>query len=245
MQNQSMLIGFLALSVSAAVAQTGGGISGTIFAPDNSPVSGATVIYRRLPAYVAGAGHSPQLAPGEVQFSTLAITDTKGNHSANGLPPGQYVVCVNIPAQRLLDPCRWGAAPVAQVQSGQKAVLNISLQSGVFLQIRLNDPKGLLPSSERNSFDFPHVTTGVFFRGGAFLAAERASVDSAGQVYRMTIPAGEPLNLWLSSGFVQLTDNLGKAVPATGARIPFQAATGVDQNFTITVAGAVSPTAQE
>jgi hypothetical protein len=221
---------------SVAIGQTGG-ISGTITTVSGSPVAGATVTYRRLPAFLPKTGPQPQLAPGEVQFGASATTDAKGNHAAQAVPAGTYTVCVDAQAQPFLDPCKWSAAPNVQVKSGQTSVLNIPLQLGVFLQIRFNDPHSLLTLSEITPLDFPHVITGAVFGKGAFLAARRVGTDSAGQNYRMSVPSGVPLNLWLFSKDVLLTDSQGKEVSATGSQIPFQAVAGANQLFTVTVTG--------
>jgi hypothetical protein len=77
----------------------------------------------------------------------------------------------------------------------------------------------------------------VVFGSGAFLAADIASVDRSGRDYQMTIPAGIPLKLWVFSRHVTLTDSRGLSVDNSGGKIPFQAAAGQDQVFTLTVSG--------
>jgi len=228
----------LGISLCSMAFGQGGAITGTVTSAGGAPVSGATVAYNRLVSYLPRVGRSVQLAPGEVVFGTTSTTDATGKHAAQGLPPGNYLVCVDVPAQPLLDPCRWGPAPpVVQVQAGQTAQLNIPLQSGVFLQVRFNDPLGLLPATQ-TAADIPHVVTGVFAGKGGYLAASRISVDSSGQNYRMAIPTGVPLSLWLFSRHVLLADSAGNAVPAQGSRTPFQASPGVDQVFSVNVTGA-------
>ncbi len=221
---------------SAAFGQTGG-ISGTIASASGFPIAGATVTYRRLVNFLANVGKGPpRLAPGEVHYGASAVTDAKGSHAAQGLPQGTYQVCVDVSGQPFLDPCKWSTPPSVQVKSGQTSVLTLSLRQGVFLQIRLNDPRSLLPTSVSPA-DSPHIITGVIFGTGAFLAAQRASVDSGGQNYRMPIPSGTPLNLWLFSGHVSLADSQGKTVPATGSKMAFQAVAGADQVFTVNITG--------
>jgi hypothetical protein len=177
-----------------------------------------------------------------VQFSGSSVTDAKGGHSLQGLPPGTYIVCADTPAQPLLDPCKWEAGVAVQVNSGQTSVLNVPLQIGVFLQVRVNDPQHLLPASEKSPSDPPHLITGVFFGKGAFLAARRLASDAAGQTYQIAVPTASPLKLWLFSRHVALADDQGKPVPANGSQVPFQAAPGTNQVFAVTVTG---PSAQE
>ena len=220
-----------------AVAQTGG-IAGTVTGDNGSPLAGAAVTYRRIVAYLPNTGGPPQLAPGEVHFDASASTTATGAHVIQGLPRGLYQVCVSAPKQPILDPCHWAAAvPSVLVQSGVTAALNIQAKLGVFLTIRINDPLGLLPASEKGPLDFPHLITGVIFGSGAFLAASRISSDANGQTYQVAVPAGVPLNLWLHTRYVLLADGHGNPLVSTGAKIPFQAVAGVDQSFTINVTG--------
>jgi hypothetical protein len=83
----------------------------------------------------------------------------------------------------------------------------------------------------------PGLIVGVVFGSGAFLAADITSVDRSGRDYQITIPAGMPLKLWVFSRHVTLTDSKGLAVDNSGGRIPFQAAAGQDQTFTLNVTG--------
>jgi len=228
----------LGISLCSTAFGQSGAITGTVTSAGGAPVSGATVAYNRLVSYLPRVGKTVQLAPGEVVFGTTSTTDATGKHAAQGLPPGNYLVCVNVPAQPLLDPCKWGpASPVVQVQAGQTAQLNIPLQSGVFLQVHFNDPNGLLPAT-LTAAEVPHVVTGVFAGNGGYLAAGQVAADASGQNYRMAIPTGVPLSLWLFSRQVLLADSAGNAVSAQGSRTPFQASPGVDQVFSVNVTGA-------
>jgi len=245
--NLRFLSAILLAGAWSAIAQTGG-ISGTVTsAVDGSPVPGATVIYHRLVNFLPNTGSStsnPQLAPGEVYFSTSSTTDAKGGHSVDGLPPGTYQVCINSPNLPFLDPCKWGEAPLAIVAPAQISLLNIAAAPGVYLQVTINDVQGLLPTSESGLLDFPHLTVGVYFGSGAFLAARRSSVGTGIQTYSMAVPTGVPLNLWLISRYVYLSDSAGNALATNGAKIPFTASAGTNSAFTINVTGSIPAAAQ-
>lgn len=234
--------------VGAAAAQNGG-ISGRVTSTaDGSPVSNAAVTYRRLVAYLPNPGTSavnPQLAPGEVYFSGSVSTDVNGNYSANALPPGSYQVCVDATSGPPLNPCLWGSAPLAVVAAANVAPLDVAVVPGVFLEVTINDPQGLLPASEISPLDFPHLIVGVYFGSGAFLAAQRTSAGTGTQTYSMPVPAGVPLNLWLQSRWVTLTDSSGNALSSSGARLPFVAAAGTPALFTVNVTGPLAQTSQE
>jgi len=235
--------------LSAALAQTGG-IQGTVtsIAPNpvgDSPViatavAGARITYRRVPIYgPARAGSMPQLAPGEVLFDTSVVADANGKHTVSGLPAGNYVVCAAAAGQPLLDPCRWGLSPFVRVQIGSISNLNIQLERGVYLAVRVNDPQRLLPTSAETLFDTPRLIVGVVFGNGAFLAAPQISADMGGRNYEVAVPTGAPLYLWLFSRHVALADAQGKAFPLAGAAVPFNAAPGAGQSFTINVSGSL------
>ena len=246
MRQATCILFVMVCCLSASRAQTGG-IQGTVTSvtPNpggppvaGGPVPGARVFYRRSPVYApARAGSAPQLAPGEVPFDTSVLADANGNHAASGLPAGDYVVCAAAPSQPFLDPCRWSRSPVVHVQSGAISNLDVLLERGVFLNVRINDPQGLLPTSAKTLFDPPHLIVGVVFGNGAFLASSGVSTDGGGQNYQIAVPTGVPLYLWLFSRHVSLADAQGKAFPLAGAAISFNAASGVDQSFTINVTG--------
>jgi hypothetical protein len=230
---------------SLAVAQTGA-VSGSVTSSaDGSPVQGATVTYRRLVNYLPNTGinaTNPQLAPGEAYFTASSQTGAQGEHSASGLPSGNYQVCIGTPDAPFLDPCQWATAPHVYVGAGQAAALDIVAVLGVYLAVTINDPQGLLPTSESGPLDFPHLTVGVYFGSGAFLAAQRTSVGAGTQTYSMAIPTGVPLNLWLFSRYVYLANAGGNSFSTSGAQIPFTAVAGATSSFVINVTGAVPAT---
>lgn len=235
------LLPLLSVAVAPIVMAQSGGISGTVTSTiDGSPVQGATVTYRRLVQYLPKMGTSaanPQLAPGEVYFTVTASTDALGRHSVTGLPPGNYQVCLGAAGSPIPDPCLWGKAPLASVGTGATVPLNIAVTPGVYLQVTLNDPQGLLPVSAGAPLTPPHIIVGVLFGTGAFLAAQRTAAGSGTQTYSMVVPAGMSLTLWLQSLYVALADANGNALDSSGAEILFTSGTGVSSTFTINVTG--------
>ncbi len=214
-------------------------ISGTVTtADDGSPIMGANIHYRRVPRLVS-AGHTPKVAPGESLVSSTVVTDVKGAFAAPNLPAGDYIVCADVPSQPYLDPCRWSSTPRLTVSSGIPALQPLVLKKGVYLNVRVNDPKGLLPPFLNGPLRAANLIVGVVFGNGAFLGAANTSIDSAGRDFQMAIPAGVPLKVWLFSRHVTLTDFSGKAVVSTGTSIPFQATSGQDYAITVNVTGLV------
>jgi hypothetical protein len=229
---------------SVAAAQTGA-VSGVIVDQAGTAIVGATVRYSRLPLFLPPKSGSPaRLAPGESYFSASITTDALGRHSLQNVPAGAYLVCVDAPDLPILDPCKWDTPPLLEVTGNRTTNLDFTVWRGVFLRVRVNDPIRLLPSSESSPLAPAHLIVGVFFGTGASLAAQRVGADAGGQDYRMAIPAGVPLDLWVVSGFVSLADQNGAALKSTGTRIPFEAVPGVDQTFTIAVTGKLSAATQ-
>ncbi|HUD99950.1 MAG TPA: carboxypeptidase-like regulatory domain-containing protein [Bryobacteraceae bacterium] len=236
MKNTYLVVMCLLLG-SVAAAQTGA-VSGTITDQAGNALAGVTVSYSRLPGFLPRTGSGPpRLSPGESYASASATTDTLGRQAVQGLPVGNYLVCVAAEDQPILDPCKWSTPPPLEVTRQSTASLDFAVQRGVFLRVRANDPKGLLPASQPSPMSPAHLIVGIIFGTGASLAAQRVSVDTGGQDYRIAIPTGMPLQLWLVSGFVTLADQNGAPLQNVGTKIPLQAVPGVDQLFTINVTG--------
>jgi hypothetical protein len=198
---------------------------------------GASVRYQRVVSYIPGPYGKPVPAPGETLISSAVSADATGSFTATNLPAGTYLLCASVPSAPYLDPCQWASAIPVSVSAAAVAKQNIALTKGVFLNVQINDPQGLLAQSVPSLMSAGGLVVGVRFGNGAFLGAPSTSVGSTARSYQMPVPAGVPLGLWLFSHQVVLTDSGGKAVSTPGALIPFQAATGQDQSFTFTVSG--------
>lgn len=228
---------------SLTMAQTSGvsgAVSGVISDMNGTPITGAQVYLIRVVIFNPPDSRGrATYVPGEGPFSVSATTNGSGSHAVAGLPAGNYMACVSVPGRPFLDPCKWSQSLGVRVDGAVTATLNAKLTLGVFLNVRINDPQHLLPTSEQTPLDFPHLIVGVKFDNEAFQAAQRVSSDSTGENYEMAIPAGVPMNLWLHSRYVTLSDAQGNALANLGAKIPFQAALGATQAFTVNVTGAV------
>ncbi len=105
------------------------------------------------------------------------------------------------------------------------------------MNVRINDPPHLLPQVTDGTWTPRKLVVGVAFGAGAYHGVPNTAADSAGRGYRLVVPVGVPLSLWLYSTDVALADAGGAAVSAPAAGIPFQATAGQDQAFTFTVSG--------
>ena len=213
-----------------------GAIEGSVTAEDGAPVAGAVVSYTRITRLVGPAARA-RPAPGEAVVRSSISSDANGAFAVSNLPAGDYVLCAEAPSQPYLNPCKWSSAPKVTIAAGAVHRPALVLKKGVFLKVRVNDPKGLLPPVKNDPSRAPNLIIGVVFGSGAFLAAAITRADQSGRDYQMSIPVGVPLKLWVFSRHVTLTDALGLPVDNSGGRIPFQAVAGKDQVFTLNVSG--------
>jgi hypothetical protein len=114
------------------------------------------------------------------------------------------------------------------------------LVKGVYLNVRINDPSGLLPPVLDGPWTPRKLLVGVVYGSGAYQAARNTSVDPAGRNYQLIIPSGQSFSLRLYSTDVVLSDARGAAIGTPSGGVPFQATPGQDQAFTFTVTGRAS-----
>jgi hypothetical protein len=235
------------LSVPLAWAQTAantGGLQVNIRDLQGQPVSGATVRYMRIPKTVTIANTRASTrevpASGEATVHGEIAADANGALSVPGLPAGSYSLCASVPSAAYLDPCVWQQPIIVAVSASATTAQTLVLGRGAFLNVRVNDPQGLLPQVIDGLWTPRRLSLGVVYASGAYQAAQNTSVDPAGRDYQLIVPAGVPLVLRLFSHDVALADQNGAAVDMSGSRIAFQAAAGVDQAFTFSVTGAVA-----
>lgn len=157
-----------------------------------------------------------------------------------GLPAAVHLLCASVPNAPYLDPCVWGNAAAVQVSAGATASVTLVLAKGVYLNVRIDDPMGLLPQVVDGPWTPRKLAVGVMYGKGAYQPAQNTSVDSAGRNYQLIVPAGRPFSLWLYSTDVALADASGAALAAPAGGLAFQAAAGQDQHFTFTITGAAS-----
>jgi hypothetical protein len=222
--------------VVAQSSSTTGALQGSVKDTQGQVVAAAQVRYQRVVQTVR-AGKQTLPAPGEALVNDVVTADGNGAFSASNLPPGQYMLCASVPGAPYLDPCIWHRPVAVTVSAATTSAPNLTLEKGVFLKVRINDPQRLLPQALDGPLTPRKLIVGVLYANGAYQGAVNAGVDSAGRNYQLAIPAATPLKLWLLSRDVVLTDANGASVTASGAQTTFQAAAGQDQSFTFTVAG--------
>lgn len=238
------------LPISPAPAQTvaaAGVLQGHVTDQQGNPLAGAQVRYwRSVKTVVPGKSLLP--VPSEAVVQGVVSADTSGAFAVPDLAPGNYTLCAEVPSAPYLDPCIWQQPVSVSVSANATARQTLELTKGVFLKVRVNDPRGLLPQTLDGIWTPRKLLVGVTYANGAYQGAPNIDVDSTGRDYQLTIPSGVPFALRLFSNHVALTNQsgatadatAGAAVDMTGSQIPFQAAAGQDQAFTFTVSGSAS-----
>jgi hypothetical protein len=223
------------LTVAFAQSQSTTAVQWSATDDGGAPVPQAQITFRRIPQLVGPIGRA-RLAPGEVYSQGIVNTDSTGVFCGQALPAGRYFLCGRGTSGPYLDPCKWQSAVPVLIDGTGTSLQALTLKKGVFLNVQINDPDGLLPKSPGPLLQPRSLVVGVKFGSGAFLGMESISTNVAGQIYQMAIPVGTPLFLWLFSKTVAITDSSQKPVATGGVAIPFQASPGTDYSFSFTVA---------
>jgi hypothetical protein len=199
-------------------------------------VANAQIRYERVTQKV-NIGKVPLPAPGEAVVNSVVTADAGGAFSVSNLPPGQYMLCASVPGAPYLDPCIWHRPVPVTVSAAATSVPNLTLEKGVYLKVRINDPQRLLPQTADGPLTPRKLLVCVLYANGAYHGAVNTAIDSAGRDYQLAVPTATAFKLWLFSRDIALIDANGGSVTANGPQNSFQAAAGQDQSFTFTVAG--------
>jgi hypothetical protein len=192
-----------------------GALSGSASDVTGGKLAGAQVRYQRvISAYVRGQNGQPAPAPGQTVVNGEVTADANGAFNLPNLPVGDYLLCATVPNAPYLDPCQWAQSMRVTVNANAVSSVSLALAKGVYLKVRVNDPAGLLPQTIDGPMGGGKLVVGVNFANGAYLGAQNIGVDSGGRDYRMVIPTGMPLKLWMYGRDVSLTDASGSAVAA-------------------------------
>jgi hypothetical protein len=148
--------------------------------------------------------------------AVTAASGADGGFVLAGLAAGEYRICAQSPDGRYLDPCWWSpplTMPTTTVRSGDAVSgIRVTLKSAATLQIRVDDPSGLLLGANSGRDVFAGVITG----GGVFRNAVVKARDSRERTLEVPIPFDTPVRILVTGVRVKLTDGGGKAVPPGG-----------------------------
>lgn len=208
---------FIQLLAAVPLFAQGGGsgrIQGTVVDPDGRAI-------RR--AFVTATAVRQVGAPGGAVVRRTDATAVDGAFSINGLPNGNYSLCVQVPGGEFLDPCRWGQPVAASVGSTQAAPLRIAMQRGRTLEFQVEDPQRFLDAPQGRA-PGNHLLLGVWDSKGIFHAAHPTARASGGRTHAVTVPVDTSLRPVASSRAFRIGDAAGleinRSSPGAELRLP-------------------------
>jgi len=184
------------------------------------------------------------LRPAAGGANRQGFTDLNGSFTFSQLPAGRYTLCARIPAEQFprpdqpyLDTCMWEQPQNAVQVAGQAVTgVQVTVPQAVVLQVRVNDPEGLLPQATVSQLAQALDTRlELIVRQPSRLPyrVPFVSQDSTGRNYSLAVPIGTALLLMARSATAKLTDQSGQSVQGD---IGFQAPKGSALNpFTFTM----------
>ncbi len=187
------------------------GVPTTVSTPITNPISaGGFVAVATLSVPDAAADLS-----GPRVFS--GVTDPTGTVSLSALPFGVYSVCVEPQDGMHVSPCQWTQPPTVHLTSQQSSgTLNLILQPGVPVDIRIDDPNSLLSQG---------LDVGIATPQGHQHLIPMVQ-DSSGANYRMIAPFGVAASVDLLFGSsLNLVDGSGNAYTPLASAAAFSFAT--------------------
>lgn len=164
---------------------------------------------RPIPQIVVGVFKSSAAGPIKTFTSYSAVTDIAGRFTVSIPESGNFIICAGSPKDALLNSCDWPTIiPSVQIPAGNGTVTKtITLQTGITLYFRFNDPSGLL--SRPNNSATGSVSVGVWDSRGIFFQAYPTSADSKGFNYELVVPASQSFRLSVRGAGVQVLDATG------------------------------------
>ena len=183
----------------AAWAQSTGTITVQVNVPGGSP-SGLVVV-ASLSVPDTAAGFSGQRA-------FASVTNASGQASFTGLPFGVYSVCVEPRNGTLIEPCLWAPPDTTHLTSQHASdSLNLTVSKGIPVDIRIDDPEGLLSAPNAGQ----GLAVGIVTPIGP-VPLRPAAQDPAGVNYRIIAPPSVAAAIQIAAGALQIFDNTGNSV---------------------------------
>jgi hypothetical protein len=157
---------------------------------------------------VAGLSVPDTAAGFSGQRAFASVTDATGQVSFTGLPFGIYSVCVEPQNQLYIQPCQWSPPDTVHLTSqNASGIISLAVRRGIPVDIRIDDPDGLLNSSSPS----PGVVTRVVTPQGP-LHLQPAAQDPGGINYRIIAPPSVAASIQIFAGALNILDGTGAPV---------------------------------
>jgi hypothetical protein len=155
------------------------------------------------------------------QRAFASLTNATGQVVFTALPFGLYSVCVEPQNQIVVEPCRWSAPDTIHLSSqNTSGSLSLAVQKGIPVEIRIDDPQGLLGASATGQGLFVGVVTPA-----GPVQLHPAAQDSGGINYRIIAPPSVAASIKVSAGALQVVDTTGSLVNFSGPAAAFNLST--------------------
>jgi hypothetical protein len=166
--------------------------------PGGSP--GGLVVVATLSVPDTAAGYS-----GQRGFAS--VTNTAGQASFTGLPFGIYSVCVEPLNGFLFEPCQWLPPETTHLTAqSSSSSIKLTVQRGIPVNVRIDDPEGLL-----NSPNASPLSVGVVTPLGPVHLRPSAK-DSTGVNYQIIAPPSMAAFIQVFAGTSRIVDGTGNTV---------------------------------
>ena len=206
-------VAVLILPLQHVLAQgTSASIVGTVTAQDGTPLDSVIVTYFLGPGQPSG----------DLPIAGGMLTGKDGVFTFSNLVGGLYYLCAIAPPEKsVLDSCEWTRAAQTVVVAAGKDLTGVQviLQPGVRLEVRINDPKNALAVPVLNQRG-GSLSVGLFEPAGFFHQLPMRSFDAAGLNHEMVVPAATPLTMNIGGQGLAVTDANGVAVANQGGSRP-------------------------
>lgn len=197
----------------------GGTVSGSVSGDDGTSING-TITLRKVTT------KSRSRVPSQVEWR--AKLDGKGGFTFPLVPFGEYLACVRAAEHSWLDPCEWDSKIPSVLVSGSRTSANLSviLKKGTAVDVRIDDPAGLLSQNEAKTAG-AGLLVAVASDGLLMHIIPVYGRTNASRSYRLFVPPQTPHRLIVQSTFYKLADTSGLPLRETAATvIPFTPAGG-------------------
>ena len=152
-----------------------------------------------------------------IPFQGFAITKADGSYFIRNVPPGQYVVCPQVPQSDVLNPCQWSPVePSVRVTASgplASAVQDVTLDRGTFIYFQVEDPQGLLETNEGKT-PGDGFRLGIVSPRGEYSPASPPMRATKRRLYRALVPKTGPYTPVLDAPRYQLRHGPFGATPA-------------------------------
>lgn len=197
-------------------------LSGTLALPNNRPL-GATLTLHDLSTPRTQGSH-----PYDHQFASKP----DGTFSLTAIPAGKYRICIDAPADNVLDPCLWSNTQPTFTLADNTTLSAIALKAevGTRLTVHVNDPEAALPESKGgargSNASGPALSMVVMSSRKRYHPLREAFSGPTGSDHFAIVPFNEAVTLITESASLALKDKDGNRISGDSQKTLLRVAPG-------------------